>query len=63
MISLYIKTRTTFKVFYPPDSYYLDFQIIKKQQSQGPLVKTLYQWHNHNAKPENIAPSIAGTPV
>ena len=45
-----------------PDDYSLDIKTLQQQQSQDPVLKTVYTWLLNNQKPDNITPLISGTP-
>ena len=35
---------------------------LQQQQSQDPVVRTVYSWIIHNDKPESLTPLVTGTP-
>ena len=43
------------KMFYRflPEDYSLDIKTLQQQQSQDPVLKTVYSWIIHNDKPEH----------
>ena len=61
MIHHFLSTKTIFKVFLP-DDYSLDITTFQQQQSQDPVLRTVYSWIIKNEKPETLTPLITGTP-
>ena len=51
-----------FQGFFLPDDYSLDIKTLQQQQSQDPVLRTVYSWLLNNEKPEFITPLITGTP-
>ena len=49
-------------IFFLPDDYSLDIATLQQQQSQDPVLRTVYSWIIHNNKPEFLTPLITGTP-
>ena len=62
MIHHFLSTKTIFKVFFLPDDYSLDITTLQQQQSQDPVLRTVYSWIIKNEKPETLTPLITGTP-
>ena len=58
----FVSTKTIFKVFFLPDDYSLDITTLQQQQSQDPVLRTVYSWIIKNEKPETLTPLITGTP-
>ena len=56
-------TKTIFKVSFLPDDFALDLFTLQHQQTQDPVLKTVYHWIRHNAKPEYPTPLIHGSPL
>ena len=54
--------KTYFQGFFLPDDFSLDPHTIQHQQTQDPVLKTVYQWIRHNNKPEISTPPIHGSP-
>ena len=44
-----------------PDDFSLDLHTLQHQQAQDPVLKTVYHWIRHNAKPEYLTPLIHGS--
>ena len=61
MIHHFLSTKTNVKVF-SPDDYSLDITTLQQQQSQDPVLRTVYSWIIKNEKPETLTPLITGTP-
>ena len=57
----FLSTKTIFKVSFP-DDYSLDITTLQQQQSQDPVLRTVYSWIVKNVKPETLTPLITGTP-
>ena len=53
--------RNYFQTFFLPDDYSLDIKTLQ-QQSQDPVLRTVYSWIIHNDKPASLTPIITGTP-
>ena len=51
-----------FQGFFLPDDFSLDITTLQQQQSQDPVLRTVYSWIIHNKKPESLTPLITGTP-
>ena len=51
-----------FQGFFLPDDYSLDIKTLQQQQSQDPVLRTVYSWLLNKEKPEFITPLITGTP-
>ena len=49
-------------IFFLPDDYSLDIKTLKQQQSQDPVLRTVYSWLLNNEKPKFVTPLITGTP-
>ena len=62
MILLFFRYKNYFQGFFFPDDYSLDLTTFQQQQSQDPVVGTVYSWIIHNDKPESLTLLIAGTP-
>ena len=62
MIHHFLSTKTIFKVSSFPNDYSLDIKTLQQQQSQDPVLRTVYSWLLNNEKPEFITPLITGTP-
>ena len=60
-ISLF-KYKNYFQGFFLPDGYSLDITTLQQQQSQDPVLGTVYSWIIKNEKPETLIPLITGTP-
>ena len=58
----FFKYKNYFQGFFLPDDYPLDIKTLQQQQSQDPVLKTVYSWIFHNDKPEFLTPLITGTP-
>ena len=56
------KHKNSFQSFFPNDDDSLDLETFQQQQSQDPVLRTVYSWLNRNEKPEFLTPSITGTP-
>ena len=50
-----------FQGFFLPDDYSLDLTTLQQQQSQDPVLRTVYFWIIKNEKPETLTPLITGT--
>ena len=48
--------------FFLPDDYSLDTLTLKQQQTQDPVLKTMYSRITQNTKPDSLTPQIIGTP-
>ena len=62
MIHHFLSTKNYFQGFFLPDDYSLDIKTLQQQQSQDPVLRTVYSWLLNNEKPEFITPLITGTP-
>ena len=58
----FFKYKNYFQGFFFPDDYSLDITTLQQQQSQDPVLRTVYSWIIKNEKPETLAPLITGTP-
>ena len=58
----FFKYKNYFQVFFLPDDYSLDITTLQQQQSQDPVLRTVYSWIVKNEKPETLTPLITGTP-
>ena len=57
----FFKYKNYFKGFFLPDDYSLDITTLQQQQSQDPVLRTVYSWIIKNEKPETLTPLITGT--
>ena len=55
-----LKYKNYFQGFFLPDDFSLDLHTLQHQQAQDPVLKTVYLWIRHNAKPEYPTPLIHG---
>ena len=62
MIHHFLSTKTIFKVFFLPDDYSLDITTLQQQQSQDPVLRTVYSWIINNENSETLTTLITGTP-
>ena len=58
----FFKYKNYFQGFFLPDDYSLDITTLQQQQSQDPVLRTVYSWIIKNEKPETLTPLITGTP-
>ena len=58
----FFKYKNYFQGFFLPDDYSLDITTLQQQQSQDPVLRTVYSWIVKNEKPETLTPLITGTP-
>ena len=58
----FFKYKNYFQGFFLPDDYSLDIKTLQQQQSQDPVLRTVYSWLLNNEKPEFITPLITSTP-
>ena len=58
----FFKYKNYFQGFFLPDDYSLDITTLQQQQSQDPVLRTVYPWIIKNEKPETLTPLITGTP-
>ena len=58
----FFKYKNYFQGFFLPDDYSLDITTLQQQQSQDPVLRTVYSWIVKNEKPETLTPHITGTP-
>ena len=58
----FFKYKNYFQGFFLPDYYSLDITTLQQQQSQDPVLRTVYSWIIKNEKPETLTPLITGTP-
>ena len=56
----FFKYKTYFQGFFLPDDYSLDIKTLQTQQSQDPVLRTIYSWISRNEKPEFLTPLITG---
>ena len=57
----FFKYKNYFHGFFLPDDYSLDITTLQQQQSQDPVLRTVYSWIVENEKPETLTPLITGT--
>ena len=57
----FFKYKNYFQDFFLPEDYSLDIKTLQQQQSQDPVLRTVYSWINNNEKPESLTPLISGT--
>ena len=57
----FFKYKNYFQGFFLPDDYSLDITTLQQQQSQDPVLRTVYSWIVKNEKPETLTPLITGT--
>ena len=57
----FFKYKNYFQGFFLPDDYSLDIKTLQQQQSQDPVLRTVYSWIIHNDKPDSLTPLITGT--
>ena len=62
MIHHFLSKRNYFQGFFLPVDYSLDITTLQQQQSQDPVLRTVYSWIIKNEKPETLTPLITGTP-
>ena len=62
MTLLSFNTKTTFKFSYYRISFSLDLLTIQHQQTQDPVLKTVYHWIRKNFKPDSPTPLIHRSP-
>ena len=58
----FFKYKNYFQGFFLPDVYSLGITTLQQQQSQDPVLRTVYSWIIKNEKPETLTPLITGTP-
>ena len=58
----FFKYKNYFQGFFLPDDYSLDITTLQQQQSQDPVLRTVYSCLLNNEKPEFVTPLITGTP-
>ena len=58
----FFKYKNYFQGFFLPDDYSLDIKTLQQQQSQDPVLRTVYSWIIHNDKPDSLTRIITGTP-
>ena len=58
----FFKYKNYFQGFFLPDDYSLDIKTLQQQQSQDPVLRTVYSWLLNNEKLEFVTPLITGTP-
>ena len=59
----FFKYKNYFPGFFLPDDYSLDITTLQQQQSQDPVLRTVYSRIINNEKPETLTPLITGTPL
>ena len=62
MIIPFLNTKKCFQGFFLPHDYSLDITTLQQQQSQDPVLRTVYSWIIHNDKAESFTRLIAGIP-
>ena len=58
----FFKYKYYFQGFFLSDDYSLNITTLQQQQSQDPVLRTVYSWIIHNNKLESVTPLITGTP-
>ena len=58
----FFKYKNYFQGFFLLDDYSLDITTLQQQQSQDPVLRTVYSWIVKKEKPETLTPLITGTP-
>ena len=58
----YFKYKNYFQGFFLPDDYSLDIETLQQQQSQDPVLRTVYSWILNDEKRESLTQLITGTP-
>ena len=58
----FFKYKNFFRGFFLPDDYSSDITTLQQQQSEDPVLRTVYSWIVKNEKPETLTPLITGTP-
>ena len=58
----FFKYKNYFQGFFLPYDYSLDITTLQQQQSQDPVLRTVYSWIVKNEKLETLTPLITGTP-
>ena len=58
----FFKYKNYFQGFFLLDDYSLDITTLQQQQSQDPVLRTVYSWIVKNEKPATLTPLITGTP-
>ena len=58
----FFKYKNCFQDFFLPDDYSLDITTLQQQQSQDPVLRTVYPWIVKNETPETLTPLITDTP-
>ena len=56
----FFKHKTCFQGFFLPVDYSLVLKTLQSQQSQDPVLRTIYSWISRNDKPEFLTPIITG---
>ena len=54
----FFKYKNCFQGSFLADDYSLDITTLQQQQSQDPVLRTVYSWIIHNDKPESLTPLI-----
>ena len=57
----FFKYKIYFQDFFLPDDYSLDITTLQQQQSQDPVLRTVFSWLLNNEKLEFVTPLITGT--
>ena len=58
----FFKYKNYFQGFFLPDDYSLDITTLQQQQSQDPVLRTVYSWIFKTEKPATLTPLLTGTP-
>ena len=58
----FFKYKNYFQGFFLPDDCSLDLKPLQQQQSQDPVLRTVYSWLTHNEKTEFLTLLFTGTP-
>ena len=58
----FFKYKNYFQGFFLPDDFSLHQHTLQHQQTQDPVLKTVYHWIRHNAKREYSTPLIYSSP-
>ena len=58
----FFKFKNHFQGFFLSDDYSLDLKTLQQQQSQDPVLRTVYSWLTRNEKPQFLTTIITGTP-
>ena len=60
--TFFLKYKNYFQGIFLPDDYSLDIKTLQQQQSQDPVLRTVYSWIIYNDKPDSLTPLITRTP-